>query len=87
VLFERCCRREWLASFLHEKDAIRVVYGLAMGSGRVIAPEPMRRNDNRERPWATSRACVEAILWVLQTGAHVTGSQCRLSGSQTTNLP
>jgi transposase len=32
-------------------------------------PEPKRRKDNRGRPWASNRACLEGILWVLQTGA------------------
>ena len=34
-----------------------------------LLPEPKRRKDNRGRPWASNRACLEGILWVLQTGA------------------
>jgi transposase len=34
-----------------------------------LLPEPRRRKDNRGRPWASNRACLEGILWVLQTGA------------------
>ena len=34
-----------------------------------LIPEPRRRKDNRGRPWAANRACLESILWVLQTGA------------------
>jgi transposase len=34
-----------------------------------LLPEPKRRKDKRGRPWASNRACMEGILWVLQTGA------------------
>ena len=34
-----------------------------------LFPEPRRRKDNRGRPWAENRVCLEGILWVLQTGA------------------
>jgi transposase len=34
-----------------------------------LLPEPRRRKDNRGRPWASKRACLEGILWILQTGA------------------
>src|ERR1035441_3619166 len=34
-----------------------------------LFPEPPRRRDNRGRPWTSNRACLEGILWVLQTGA------------------
>ena len=34
-----------------------------------MLPPPVRRPDNRGRPWASNRACFEGILWVLQTGA------------------
>src|SRR3984885_15895945 len=34
-----------------------------------LLPEPKRRKDKRGRPWAENRACLEGILWVLQTGA------------------
>jgi len=34
-----------------------------------LFPEPRRRKDNRGRPWAENRACLESILWLLQTGA------------------
>ena len=34
-----------------------------------LLPEPKRRKDKRGRPWASNRACLEGILWVLQTGA------------------
>jgi transposase len=34
-----------------------------------LLPEPKRRKDNRGRPWATNRACLEGILWVLRTSA------------------
>lgn len=34
-----------------------------------LLPEPKRRRDRRGRPWATNRACLEGILWILQTGA------------------
>ena len=33
-----------------------------------LLPEPRRRRDNRGRPWALNRACLEGILWILQTG-------------------
>ena len=34
-----------------------------------LLPEPKRRKDNRGRPWASNRSCLEGILWVLQSGA------------------
>ena len=34
-----------------------------------LLPEPKRRKDKRGRPWASNRACLEGILWILQTGA------------------
>ena len=34
-----------------------------------LLPVPKRRKDRRGRPWASNRACMEGILWVLQTGA------------------
>ena len=34
-----------------------------------LLPEPQRRKDNRGRPWASNRVCLEGILWVLKTGA------------------
>jgi len=34
-----------------------------------LLPEPRRRKDNRGRPWASNRACLAGILWILQTGA------------------
>src|SRR5215469_2507442 len=34
-----------------------------------LLPQPKRRPDQRGRPWATNRACLEGILWILQTGA------------------
>src|SRR5450756_1675027 len=34
-----------------------------------MLPEPKRRKDRRGRPWSSNRACLEGILWVLQTGA------------------
>jgi transposase len=34
-----------------------------------LLPEPKRRRDNRGRPWASNRDCLEGILWVLWTGA------------------
>src|SRR5215469_13372093 len=34
-----------------------------------LLPQPKRRRDGRGRPWATNRACLEGILWILQTGA------------------
>jgi transposase len=34
-----------------------------------LFPGPRRRKDNRGRPWAANRACLEGILSVLQTGA------------------
>ena len=34
-----------------------------------LLAEPRRRKDNRGRPWASSRACFEGILGILQTGA------------------
>jgi hypothetical protein len=33
-----------------------------------LLPAPKRRKDKRSRPWASSGACLEGILWVLQTG-------------------
>jgi transposase len=33
-----------------------------------LLPEPKRRKDNLGCPWASNRACLEGILWVLQTG-------------------
>ena len=35
-----------------------------------LFPEPKRRKDGRGRPWASNRACLEGILWVLRTGAR-----------------
>ena len=40
-----------------------------------LLPEPKRRKDNRGRPWASNRACLEGILWVLRTGAALSGRQ------------
>ena len=34
-----------------------------------LLPKPKRRRDKRGRPPAPNRACLEGILWVLQTGA------------------
>jgi transposase len=34
-----------------------------------LFPKPRRRADKRGRPAASSRACFEGILWILQTGA------------------
>lgn len=34
-----------------------------------LLPPPLRRRDNRGRPWASHRACREGSLWILQTGA------------------
>ena len=34
-----------------------------------LLPQPKRRRDRRGRPPAPNRACLEGILWVLQTGA------------------
>jgi transposase len=34
-----------------------------------LLPAPKRRRDNRGRPWASNRDCLEGILWVLWTGA------------------
>src|SRR5258708_33889946 len=45
---------------------------LSDGQGELIEPllpEPKRRKDKRGRPWGSNRACLEGILWVLQTGA------------------
>src|SRR5271167_1061663 len=33
-------------------------------------PEPRRRRDGRGRPWASNRACVNGILWLLRSGAR-----------------
>ena len=35
-----------------------------------MLPPPRRRRDNRGRPWASNRSCLEGILWVLRTGAR-----------------
>src|ERR1700733_13493398 len=35
-----------------------------------LFPEPKRRKDGRGRPWASNRACLRGILWVLRTGAR-----------------
>jgi transposase len=34
-----------------------------------LLPKPRRRKDKRGRPLAPNRACLEGILWILQTGA------------------
>jgi len=34
-----------------------------------LFPRPKRRADKRGRPPAPNRACLEGILWILQTGA------------------
>ena len=34
-----------------------------------LFPRPKRRADRRGRPRASNRACLEGILWILQTGA------------------
>ena len=56
-------------SFRSEQEAIHSVDRCAVGVNRTAVPEPKRRKDNRGRPWASNRACLEGILWVLQTGA------------------
>src|SRR5919108_802673 len=33
-------------------------------------PTPSRRRDGRGRPWASNRACLEGILWLLRCGAR-----------------
>jgi len=33
-------------------------------------PEPRRRRDGRGRPWASNRACLNGILWLLRSGAR-----------------
>jgi hypothetical protein len=35
-----------------------------------LFPEPRRRKDGRGRPWASNRACLQGILWILRTGAR-----------------
>jgi transposase len=35
-----------------------------------LFPEPKRRKDGRGRPWASNRACLQGILWVLRSGAR-----------------
>jgi hypothetical protein len=48
-----------------------------------LLPEPARRKDKRGRPWAPNRACLEGILWVLQTGAAWPSEYARwLSGDR-----
>jgi transposase len=34
-----------------------------------LFPQSKRRADKRGRPPASNRACLEGILWILQTGA------------------
>jgi transposase len=34
-----------------------------------LVPEPARRNDRRGRPWKGRRSVLNAVLWVLRTGA------------------
>jgi transposase len=34
-----------------------------------LIPEPPRRKDGRGRPWRSRRSVLNAILWVLRTGA------------------
>lgn len=34
-----------------------------------LLPEPKRSKDNRGRPWASNRQCLEGSLWVLRTGS------------------
>jgi transposase len=34
-----------------------------------LLPEPKRHKDKRGHAWASNRACLEGILWILQTGA------------------
>ena len=49
-----------------------------------LFPEPKRRKDDRVRPWASNRSCLEGILRVLRTGArwrnlpgeYLDGSKC-----------
>lgn len=36
---------------------------------RGLIPEPQRRADGRGRPWRDTRTVLEAILWILRTGA------------------
>jgi transposase len=33
-------------------------------------PSPPGRRDGRGRPWASNRACIEGILWLLRSGAR-----------------
>ena len=35
-----------------------------------LFPDPGRRRDGQGRPWASNRACLEGIVWVLRTGAR-----------------
>ena len=58
-----------LLSFCHE-EAAEADDRRAVGVDRaVVTGAKRRRKDNRGRPWASNRACLEGILWVLQTGA------------------
>jgi transposase len=36
---------------------------------KILIPEPTRRKDGRGRPWKDPRSVLNAILWVLRTGA------------------
>ena len=35
-----------------------------------LIPEPLRRADGKGRPWRDTRAVLEAIVWVLRSGAR-----------------
>ncbi len=47
-----------------------------------LIPEPSRRKDGRGRPWKNRRSVLNAILWVLRTGARH-GLICRIATHRT----
>ena len=60
-----------LLSFCYEaEEAGRAFERGAMEDIVAAVSEPKRRKDGRGRPWASKRACLEGILWVLRTGAR-----------------
>ena len=50
---------------------------------RELIPEPQRRADGRGRPWRDTRTVLEAILWILRTGAPWQGLPERYPSYQT----
>ena len=51
-----------LLSFCHGETAEKLLSDEQWELIGPLFPEPRRRKDNRRRPWAANRACLEGIL-------------------------